>query len=841
MNGTSPKVISLPSKLELSPEHLEHLRTSGLSDETLRLAQVHSEADPKRIAEHLGWKRWPKARGAGIVFPFFRPGTAEPYACRVRPDRPRRNQEGKPVKYEQPKRDHLGYGVIPYFPPRSVSRGSLDVAGVPLYWTEGEKKALLLDQLGYATIGGCGVSCFHDVEHRDAEGEYRLHEWIREHVALGGREHRIVFDSDASSNEQVMRAARVLAGMLERAGAKRVRFVPVPDAKDGSKQGIDDLFVAEGEPRTRGILDAQGEPIDALDPSDAFAPVHSMRGLGKAPVSKRLRFPDHYRVDHAGLWRWTPGKQPVLVTTRPVLLGRILLDLYTGEERVEVVFQREGRWRTVLVDRLELRDRRRVVSALAPLGVDVDSGTAGELVTFLSAFEAVNEKRLPRTSVVDRCGWHDTGKGRTFCAPGPVRGDDLVFDERQGRAKAVAGLRSEGELEAQLQTLREAAAAEPVAAAAIFAALAAPLLEPLSASGFALHLVGDSSRGKSSMLRIAASIFGDPYDETWVPTWDTTAVGLEVRAGILCDLPFCIDESGVTDADSRAKAVYSLINGTGRTRGRREGGLRETAQWRTVVLSTGETELVRRSAGATGSRVRVLPLRVRGFGDLGAEGVDDLRERAKANYGHAGRAWLEMVVDEGDWTGAREAYRELVGDFRARAGGQGLVARQAACWALLKLVEAKAHAEWGIGLPGGGTIDALFDGMASGARDEDLRPVSEVALDLVRDWVASKPDAFPRLKTSSSGGLVTPAGPVRERCGWITPDGEVWCIPSQLRGYLESQQLDEGVLSEWRDRGWIHADEGRCNTRRRLDGGRQRVVAFVADAFGLGPDPVVDS
>ncbi|MBC7172129.1 MAG: DUF3854 domain-containing protein, partial [Polyangiaceae bacterium] len=184
------KAIPLPEKPGLSEEHLAHLRTSGISDETIQLANLYTERLGTRIAGLLHWTRWQTSLGTAIVFPFFIQGRPDPVMYRVRPDQPRsRVKRGKKklVKYEQPK----DVAVLPYFPPRARTHGWYQDAARPLYWVEGEKKGLVLDQLGYAAIAGTGVDGFHDVEHRDEHDAWRLHEAIRDGVTIAGRDHYI--------------------------------------------------------------------------------------------------------------------------------------------------------------------------------------------------------------------------------------------------------------------------------------------------------------------------------------------------------------------------------------------------------------------------------------------------------------------------------------------------------------------------------------------------------------------------------------------------------------------------------------------------------------------------
>lgn len=828
-------VVALPVERKLSDAHREHLRTSGLTDETIELAQLYSERRPGALAELLCWKAWPSSRGDGLVFPFFLPGaepSAAPAMYRVRPTRPRTQTSAsgktKAVKYEQPK-DVL---IEPYFTPRARAGGWYRDASKPLVWLEGEKKALLLDQLGFVPIGGTGVFCFHDVAHKDSAGVWRLHPTIREHVEIAGRTHLIAFDSDAETNADVKLAARRLAGMIEAAGGVP-RFVRIPGLETGEKLGIDDYFVVHGEAATRTLLGAGGEHIEPLPVEDPFTPLTSVPAFRDAPVEPRLRMPYGFKVDnHGALWEVAYAKEgeakETFVAHSAILLRRVLLDLYSGEERIEVTFARQGGWRKAVVDRRVLVDARLLVADLASLGAPVDSNNASKVVKWLTDLEATNEQRLPRTTCVTRCGWHDLEDEHVFLAPDAIGTErELVFDDRMGRARIVRGLRSSGEGVRHLEALRRAFKADVIAATTICAALAAPLLRPLATPGFAVHLVGDSSRGKSSMLKIAASIYGDPACEDWVPSWNSTLVGLEQRAATLCDLPCCIDEAGVVDAKQRELATYMLIDGVGRTRGAKGGGLRETASWRTIVLSTGEHELVDEDAN-TGAQVRVLQFHVRGFGELDASGVDAIRTACAEHHGELGRVWIEALATL-DWTAARAAHREYVRLARARLSTSGLRARHVEYFATLAFAESLAAQYLELGDAGGATMMRwLLEDEPRHQRR--VLSVAERALAIVRDLYLSQGASIATLAqdlfSGEAGGAVEArTGGIREVLGY--QDSEtISFLPTRLKGFLKSHGVSWSVLRDWEERGWLLTNEGRQTHRRRIGSDNVRVVTF---------------
>ncbi len=840
--GTQPKgdkpkgrlavagVVELPVKRELSPKHLNHLRTSNLSDETIALAELYTEIRPAALADIVGRKSWPRLCGNGLVFPFYLPGAPEPYGARVRPTTPRtvgQRRDGTPklVKYDQ----STEAGVMVYYPPRARSDGAYRDVTRPLYWTEGEKKALVLDQLGLPCVGLTGVWNYAEPERKDETGEH-LHRRIADHVTVAGRAHVICFDADARDNDQVMLAAGRLCGVLLAAGALEVRFV-CPPTKE--QKGIDDYFAAFGEVVTRQLL-ASAAPLEPVSPKEPLQRLCQIRALDDAPVGKDLRLPPGYTIERDGsIWKEGSDekKSSARVARAPIVILRYIDDLYTGASRVEVAWRLKGGWVRCAVDRIAIADRGSVIDELSSLSAPVTSNTASALVDWFEALEHVNEHRFERAISLSRAGWHSIGAVRIF-----VLGEPVVIDDRGDRKRTFAALRPSkaGKLEQHVAALREAWAASPIAAAAICAAFAAPLLEPLDAPNFALHLPGDSSRGKTSMLKIAASVFGDPNSDQWVASWNTSLVGAELRAAALSGLPLCFDEVGSSDATAIERMVYMLINGGGRARGQKDLSLRETPTWKTIVLSTGERRLADEDA-ATGAQVRVLQFHVSDFGDLDAAGVDALRELAAEHHGHAGREWVQHLLEIDDWEALRKGYKARVAAYRAAAVGQ-LAQRQAVYFGLLGATEELLHQALGIGQADGQTMASLITGPAGAAASPS--PLAIRARWAVLDWWNSERDAFPELGVSTGTGEPNARAERGTKVlnGYYRDhDRTLLLIPGRLRAYLTERGMSlQEVLRGWGERGWLHAQPSAQREREgvvkaKINGHAQWVVALHVD------------
>jgi hypothetical protein len=234
---------------KLLKNHIDDLRRSGLSDDTIKVSRVFSLTDPTAISRHLGWEHPAANLGPCLVFPFLDLAGKETTYYRVRPDRPR-VIDGKTAKYESP----LGKPNEVYLTPRA--REVAADSRVELLFTEGEKKALAADQAGCACVGLVGVWGWG---RKEKEGERpELHPDIKA-MNLKSRTVYIVYDSDAVYKNNVRAAEWFFALALDAAGAN-VKVVRIPTKLGGPKVGLDDLLVAAGKQGLARLIAAATEP-----------------------------------------------------------------------------------------------------------------------------------------------------------------------------------------------------------------------------------------------------------------------------------------------------------------------------------------------------------------------------------------------------------------------------------------------------------------------------------------------------------------------------------------------------------------------------------------------------
>jgi uncharacterized protein (DUF927 family) len=196
----------------------------------------------------------------------------------------------------------------------------------------------------------------------------------------------------------------------------------------------------------------------------------------------------------------------------------------------------------------------------------------------------------PRVRCVNRLGWHDA----VYVVPSGTIGEDgeqVVFQNVHALEPAFS---TSGTVEEWRGSVAALAHGNSRMMFALSVAFAGPLLDPAGADSGGFHLRGVSSAGKTTALKLAASVWGNPAH--YCRLWRTTANGLEGLAALHNDGVLILDELGQVDPREAGESAYMLANGRGKARAARNGTARQSATWRLLFLSAGEGSLAAQMA-----------------------------------------------------------------------------------------------------------------------------------------------------------------------------------------------------------------------------------------------------
>lgn len=365
-----------------------------------------------------------------------------------------------------------------------------------------------------------------------------------------------------------------------------------------------------------------------------------------------------WEADDGGVYKKN-GYNEDAACPHPIMPVERLVNIDTGEEKLQLAFRKGTIWRKLIVSKTVLASSNKVTD-LAGSGIAVTSQNARAFIQYISDMENLNYDLIPEKKSIGRFGYIP-GEGFSPFV------DGLIFDGDANFKAMFQTVRSHGSEAKWLETAAEIRNMSTTAKIILAASFASVLLEPLGCLPFFVHLWGvDSGTGKTVALMVAASVWGDPAVGSYVKTFDGTVVGMEKTAAFLNNLPFCLDELQLAK-DSKGRTtfdVYKLAQGVGRTRGNRAGGVDLTPTWRNCILTTGESPLTGTASGA-GAVNRVIDIECKSAQAVIKDGMR-ISGAVKRNYGFAGRKFVERLYQPGVVEQVSERYRELFRDLSER-------------------------------------------------------------------------------------------------------------------------------------------------------------------------------
>ena len=680
-----PVLASLPAP-ELSSVHRQLLKSSAIDPEIATERGYRTVADAKILVQ-LGFT--PQQRITPTLLIPFHTTTGKVGNVQSRPDVPRYDKtKGKAIKYEFPARSRVILDVHP----RSLPY--IGDPSVPLFPTEGIRKGdSLLSAGAQCVISLSGIYGFRGTN--DAGGSTILPDW--ESIALKGRTVYIVFDSDII-RPQLKPAEDRLSAFLKSRGAI-VQIVRIPPTESGQKQGADDFL-------------ASGKTLDDL----LSCVLNEVEKPAEKPQFDGI--PEGFELTEKGVFfvEQKEDEQGIAQDVKKWIADPILVESLARDEkgnswgRVLRFLDPDGSLKTwVMPVELLKGSGEEARGVLLDLGANL-SPIPARRPLLNQYIQACRPKA--RVRCVSKIGWsgnHYVLPDKTF---GHQSDEGVLFQSEDGPGDQ--DFSTAGTLEDWQREISSLCIGNSRLIFGLSVAFAGPLIGLAGADSGGFHLFGPSSSGKTTIQKVAASACGPP---DYLKSWRATDNGLEGLLSRRNDAAIILDELGQLDPRIAGQSAYLIANGHAKSRAARSGGMRHTATWRTVLLSSGEVDLPTHiQAGGqklkAGHAVRIvdIPAEVSTgtcFENLhgsssGPEFSDRIKTSSAKYYGTALRSYLEAVtskkgkVAEFVRTGRADFLRNHV-----PPGSEGQVVRVAERFALVACAGEMATAAGVTGWPAG--------------------------------------------------------------------------------------------------------------------------------------------
>lgn len=453
---------------------------------------------------------------------------------------------------------------------------------------------------------------------------------------------------------------------------------------------------------------------------------------------------------------------------------------------------------------------------------------------------------------VDSVGWH----GDVYVLPhqniGVQDADSVVYQASHGLDNRYQQV---GTLSQWRDDIAKPVQAHSKLVFSLSTAFAGQLLKPLGQQGKGFHLKGTSSKGKSTALYLACSVWGNP--KTFFRTWKATGNALEHTAHLHNDGFLALDEIGeIANPRELGNTVYMLANGLGKGRMSRQLAMRELKRWDLNFLSNGECSLkdiMQENGQKTklGQEIRLIEIDVDqaqygvfdciDFAEDGAKQSNLLNERVQEVYGIAGVEWLKYLTTNkaGRIAQAKAIFEQYQSELTA-SHTQGHIHRVASSFALVAVAGELA-------------TQANITGWEAGTAFRSAQQVFNVWLnnfeyqgDYAEREILSQVKAFFEAHGSSRfESLITSRHPdgeiirprILNRVGYYDQDNKQYLVSSTMfKSEICAGMNENTVKQTLKKHGWLDCEDGRYTKRvssNLPDGTRPTMMHFSSVAMSI--------
>ncbi len=388
-----------------------------------------------------------------------------------------------------------------------------------------------------------------------------------------------------------------------------------------------------------------------------FADENKPLSGGELIIFGHFQLPQGYFLRNGSIYQLVKSKkekEEVLVIEHVIAPTKMLQRLSDKRISLEISFVIGKIRDSTIISREVIASNE--ITDLAAYGIHVNSSNARQLSKFLMAMELANINMMVHSTLVEKLGWLKVGDadyllvGCNYVKAGEIKPMSESINEKVPFELHFSDSETE-QIKRNIETsgtfdkwklMARRLDPYPYAKIAVIAAIISPMLTKLNLPGFIIHYGYPTSSGKTTILNLAASTFGNPAGDNGgvVRSWNATRVAIERVSAVLHVLPVLLDETkSITAKDKAAfiaETLYQHSLGMSKSRGK-PTGVQEQHHWTSIMISTGEANILATVTDG-GARARVLDLPDMPFNEVNseiAEFIDSINDVIQENYGHA--------------------------------------------------------------------------------------------------------------------------------------------------------------------------------------------------------------
>lgn len=325
-----------------------------------------------------------------------------------------------------------------------------------------------------------------------------------------------------------------------------------------------------------------------------------------------------------------------------LVITKVITNLLTQKQRVEITVYANPAPATCIIGREELN--RNLLPKLIGYGLTViDNNTQAEFI-----LEVLLDSEASAVQVYqhDKLGFQMVDGELVFLAHHPVGCHTNTKD--QSEYIAPTKTKTSGDLKSWKKVVQDEVIGHKHLELALSIGASAPIAyllrtDKVFAEVPVWALIGLSSTGKTTALRLMASIFGSPEEgDGLIKDLNATENAFFRMLGDDTGMPLLIDEATCRPTWDFSSIVYNLSKGKDKARCNNTGELRTRISFSGAVVISGENSLIDQSRDTPGMHARLVELTLPWTND--ADHARRLTQKLRKNYGAAVRPIVETLL-----------------------------------------------------------------------------------------------------------------------------------------------------------------------------------------------------
>lgn len=362
-------------------------------------------------------------------------------------------------------------------------------------------------------------------------------------------------------------------------------------------------------------------------------------------------------------------RKEMLICRQAPYISRSFTNAETGDLYHEITWVDNQREHTTIVSASSLAIRKELVQ-LSNKSLAVTENNAKALITYFDTFNMVNT--LKREHLVSRIGHIKNVLIHPLLADGVT-----IMPSDLGEKQILEAFQMAGASEDWIKHVLNPIQQHPKALLMLLASFTSVILKDLKLDPFIIDFAGETSNGKTTLLKACASVWGTRH---LMSEWNITKVAAERKATFLNSFPLILDDSRKGNEKSLKDFVYNFSGGRSKGRGSLTGSQQEFT-WQNILISTGEASLNAYAEQMGGVAARIIAIEGIPFPSVEPQFFTALHNDVEAYYGTIG---LEFITH---WQKHKEAllqeFGEYIGICQRKAEGNPVIARVARNYAAL--------------------------------------------------------------------------------------------------------------------------------------------------------------